>query len=46
MSRQTIRFLVTSDNVRLAWAEAGSGPPLVKASNWLSHLDLDWASPV
>jgi pimeloyl-ACP methyl ester carboxylesterase/DNA-binding CsgD family transcriptional regulator len=46
MSRQTIRYLVTSDGVRMAWAEAGSGPPLVKASNWLSHLNLDWESPV
>ncbi|MDQ6800372.1 MAG: alpha/beta fold hydrolase [Acidobacteriota bacterium] len=46
MSRQTIRYLRTSDDVRMAWAEAGSGPPLVKASNWLSHLDLDWESPV
>jgi pimeloyl-ACP methyl ester carboxylesterase len=24
----------------------GSGPPLVKAANWLSHLDYDWQSPV
>ena len=46
MSRQTIRYLVTSDGVRMAWAEAGSGPPLVKASNWLSHLEFDWESPV
>jgi pimeloyl-ACP methyl ester carboxylesterase/DNA-binding CsgD family transcriptional regulator len=46
MSRQTIRYLVTSDGVRMAWAEAGSGPTLAKASNWLSHLELDWESPV
>jgi len=30
----------------LAWAEAGSGHALVKASNWLSHLQFDWDSPV
>ena len=30
----------------MAWAEAGAGPPLVKAATWLSHLDLDWESPV
>src|SRR5712691_11290919 len=43
--RQVIRYLITSDGVRLAWAESGSGPPLVKAANWLSHLDYDWESP-
>jgi pimeloyl-ACP methyl ester carboxylesterase len=32
--------------VRLAYATSGAGPPLVKASNWLTHLDYDWASPV
>lgn len=44
--RQVIRYLTTSDGVRLAWAEAGSGPPLVKASNWLTHLEFEWESPV
>lgn len=44
--RQTIRYLRTADGVRLAWAEAGSGPVLVKAANWLTHLDYDWESPV
>lgn len=44
--RQVIRYLTTSDEVRIAWAEAGSGPVLVKAANWLSHLEYDWESPV
>jgi pimeloyl-ACP methyl ester carboxylesterase/DNA-binding CsgD family transcriptional regulator len=43
---QEIRFCVASDGVRLAYAKHGSGPPLVKASNWLTHLEFDWASPV
>ena len=46
MSRQRIRYLRTSDGIQLAWAEAGSGPPLVKAANWLTHLEYDWDSPV
>jgi pimeloyl-ACP methyl ester carboxylesterase/DNA-binding CsgD family transcriptional regulator len=45
-ARQRIRFLRTSDGVRLAWAEAGSGPVLVKAANWLTHLEYEWESPV
>src|SRR5687767_9046684 len=44
--RQRIRYLVTPDGVKLAWAEAGSGPALVKASNWLTHLEYDLESPV
>jgi pimeloyl-ACP methyl ester carboxylesterase len=43
---QDIRFCAASDGVRLAYATHGHGPPLVKASNWLSHLEFDWASPV
>ena len=30
---------------RIAYAATGSGPPLVKAANWLTHLDLEWDSP-
>ena len=43
---QEIRFCTASDGVSLAYASIGSGPPLVKAANWLSHLDHDWESPV
>ena len=45
-SRQEIRYCTTSDGVRLAYATAGNGPPLVKASNWLTHLDFEWGSPI
>lgn len=45
-SRQRIRYLHTQDGVRLAWAEAGEGPLLVKAPNWLTHLEYDLESPV
>ena len=43
---QTIRFCSTSDGVRLAYAVVGPGPILVKAANWLSHLEYDWNNPV
>jgi pimeloyl-ACP methyl ester carboxylesterase/DNA-binding winged helix-turn-helix (wHTH) protein len=45
-ARQEIRYCMTSDGVRLAYASIGSGPPLVKASNWLTHLDFEWGSPI
>ncbi|WP_162916639.1 alpha/beta fold hydrolase [Dongia deserti] len=44
--RQDIRFCVTTDGVRIAFATAGEGPPLVKTANWLNHLEFDWQSPV
>lgn len=44
--RQRIRFVATEDGTSLAWADVGSGPALVRASNWLTHLEYDWQSPV
>jgi pimeloyl-ACP methyl ester carboxylesterase/DNA-binding CsgD family transcriptional regulator len=44
--QQSIRYLRTKDGVQLAWASMGAGPPLVKAANWLTHLQYDLESPV
>lgn len=44
--RQSIRLTKSADGTTIAWAEAGSGPPLVKASNWLTHLEHDIESPL
>ncbi len=44
--RQRIRVCTAPDGARLAYATAGTGPPLVRAGNWLTHLELDWHSPV
>ena len=44
--QQQIRFCKTTDGVRLAYASAGTGPPLVKAANWLSHVEYDWRTPI
>jgi pimeloyl-ACP methyl ester carboxylesterase/DNA-binding CsgD family transcriptional regulator len=42
----SIRFVRTADNVRLAWTVSGEGPALVKAANWLTHLEYDRESLV
>ncbi|HYG07679.1 MAG TPA: alpha/beta fold hydrolase [Stenotrophomonas sp.] len=44
--KQSIRYLTTADGTRLAWSAMGSGVPLVKAANWLSHLEYDLDSPI
>jgi pimeloyl-ACP methyl ester carboxylesterase/DNA-binding CsgD family transcriptional regulator len=45
-TRQRIRYLTTKDGVKVAWAEAGEGQVVVKAANWLTHLEHEWQSPV
>ncbi len=43
---QKIGFCETQDGVRIALASVGAGPALVKAANWLNHLERDWQSPI
>lgn len=43
---QDIRFCTASDGVRVGYATMGEGPPLVKAANYLTHLEHDRKSPV
>ncbi|QEA39098.1 alpha/beta fold hydrolase [Pistricoccus aurantiacus] len=46
LARQEIHFCTAKDGVRIAYACVGEGPPLVKAANWLTHLELDWDAPI
>lgn len=43
---QKIGFCNARDGAKIAYATLGSGPPLLKAANWLNHLEFDWASPI
>jgi len=43
---QEIRFCAARDGTQIAYATVGQGPPLVKAPNWLNHLEYDWQSPI
>ncbi len=49
-ARQQIHFCRAHDGVRIAYAKSGdlggSAPALVKPGNWLTHLEVDWDSPV
>jgi pimeloyl-ACP methyl ester carboxylesterase len=44
--KQDIRFCTTTDGVSIAYAVAGSGPPLLMPASWLSHLEHQWKSLV
>lgn len=43
---QKVRFCASTDGTQIAYATIGSGPPLVRAGHWLTHLEHDWHSPV
>ncbi len=44
--RQEVRFAISADGTRLAWARHGSGPPLLRVATWLTHIEHDWESPI
>lgn len=41
-ARQDIRFATSQDGTRIAWTETGQGRTLIKAPNWVQHLEYDW----
>ena len=43
---QQIGFCASQDNVQIAWATVGQGTAVLKAPNWLNHLEYDWSSPI
>ena len=43
---QRIGFCEVEDGTKIAYATIGAGPPILKAANWLNHLEFDWDSPI
>ncbi len=44
--QQRVRFATAPDGVQIAWASIGEGRPVLKAPNWLNHLEYEWRSPI
>ena len=44
--QQEVHFCKTRDGVQLAYSRVGSGPPLVKTGNWMTHLEFDFENPI
>jgi len=46
--RQHIQFCTSADGTRIAYATMGmgSGPPLVRAASWMTHLEHDAINPI
>jgi pimeloyl-ACP methyl ester carboxylesterase/class 3 adenylate cyclase len=45
-SDQEIRYCLSQDHTTIAYAKFGSGPPLIKAPNFMTSLEHDWRSPI
>jgi len=43
---QQVQFCTASDGTGIAYACVGEGPPLVKAANWLNHIEYECESPI
>ena len=43
---QEIRFCRSPDGAQIAFAISGTGPPILRAAHWMSHLQYEWESPV
>ncbi|WFP61604.1 alpha/beta fold hydrolase [Mesorhizobium sp. WSM4904] len=43
---RAVHFCRAVDGTRLAFAKTGSGPPILRAAHWMSHLTFDWDSPI
>jgi len=41
-----VQFATARGEVRLAIGSTGSGPPLLKVANWMTHVDKDADSPI
>jgi pimeloyl-ACP methyl ester carboxylesterase/DNA-binding CsgD family transcriptional regulator len=44
--RQHIQFCTSEDGTHIAYATMGSGPPLIRAAGWMTHLEHDAANPI
>jgi pimeloyl-ACP methyl ester carboxylesterase/DNA-binding CsgD family transcriptional regulator len=44
--RPDIRFCTAADGAKIAVGTYGSGPPLVRAGTWLTHVEYDATSPL
>jgi len=43
---QTIRYTTSMDGTSIAYGVSGSGPPLMRAGHFLTHLEVDWRQSV
>jgi class 3 adenylate cyclase/pimeloyl-ACP methyl ester carboxylesterase len=43
--KQRVQFTGSADGTSIAWASVGEGSPVLKAPNYLNHIEYEWTSP-
>jgi pimeloyl-ACP methyl ester carboxylesterase len=43
--KQRVQFTTSADGTQIAWASVGEGLPVLKAPNYLNHIEYEWTSP-
>jgi pimeloyl-ACP methyl ester carboxylesterase len=46
LARGNVRFCTTRGGIRLAYSRFGHGAPVLRTGNWVSHLELQWDTPI
>jgi pimeloyl-ACP methyl ester carboxylesterase len=44
--QQRVKFCTSQDGTQIAYASVGEGYPILKAPNWLNHLEYEWVNPL
>ncbi|KIC27699.1 alpha/beta fold hydrolase [Leisingera sp. ANG-M6] len=44
--QQRVKYCSSPDGTHLAYTTIGNGPPVLKAPNWINHIEYEWQSPV
>ena len=43
--KQRVQYCTSADGTHIAWAGIGEGLPVLKAPNYLNHIEYEWGSP-
>lgn len=44
--QQQVQFCLSEDDAQIAFARVGTGATILKAPNWLNHIEYEWRSPI
>ena len=44
--QQRVELVTARDGSKIAWASVGEGPRVLKAPNWLNHIEYEWRNPI
>ena len=45
-NQSPVRYVLSGDGISIAYADVGTGYPMVFAGSWMTHLEKDWENPM